>query len=311
MRLLGVIPRTAFFPERVGDPLDEEAFQMLRASLSYFSIDRPLKSIAIISPLVGDGKTTVAAGLALASARAGKRVILIDADLRRPQISVRLGIQAEAGLGEVLSGQHTLEDVLIRPDLGLAEAGELVVLPGGPPPPNPSALISSGRMRELVTRLEGEYDLVIIDTAAALAVSDSIPLVQTASGIAVIVRMNRSSSAAVRRLQKVIAEAEGNPMGVVATGQATPTGRYGRYYSYRYSYGENGHEPRRRFRIPFRRRRDEPYPVVAASKNGGKNGGGGVSPDPDLVRTASETGPTGVVEGSHSGGEGETPSTDR
>jgi capsular exopolysaccharide synthesis family protein len=249
--LLGTIAPSAFSP---GDPeaeRDDEAFQMLRAALTYFNVDRRLGSVAIVSPGPAEGKTTVAVGLALATARAGKHAILIDADLRRPQASTRLGMHATAGLGALLAKERTLSEVLVEPRLDLPDGGRLLMLPAGPPPPNPAALLSSEEMSTLLRQLEAEADLVIVDTPAALVVSDALPLLQSVSGVVMIVRMNRSSRAAVRRLQKVIGSAGGTVMGVVATGSVRTAGGYGNRYGYYYAKNQNG----RGSRPPLSRRR--------------------------------------------------------
>jgi capsular exopolysaccharide synthesis family protein len=243
MPLLGVIPPSAFSPDALDAPRDDEAFQMLSASLTYFNVDRRLASVAIISPGPGEGKTTVAVGLAVATARAGKHAILIDADLRRPQVSARLGLPETPGLGALLARERTLSEVLIEPELDLPEGGRLLVLPAGTPPPNPVALLRSEGMQTLLRELEGEADLVIVDTAAALAVGDALPLFRTVSGVAMIVRMNRSSRAAVRRLHKVIASAGGTVMGVVATGTVSAAGGYGRGYDV-YARAQDGRASR-------------------------------------------------------------------
>jgi capsular exopolysaccharide synthesis family protein len=249
--LLGVVPRSAFSAKRLTAPREEEAFQMLCAALTYFNVDPPLASVVIASPLMADGKTTVAAGLAVAIARAGKRAILVDADLRHPQVGVRLGLEPSAGLGEVLAGERQLSEVLLDYPIDAPGSGSLFVLPAGPPSPNPSALISSPQMSMLLRQLESQSDLVIVDTAAALAVSDSLPLVQSASGVVMVVRMNRSSRVAVRRLQKMIVSAHGHVVGVVATGSDGGRGGYGYYYK------EQRRGPLRR-RLGLRRRRSAP-----------------------------------------------------
>ncbi len=115
-------------------------------------------------------------------------------------------------------------------------AGSVTVLPAGPPPPNPAALLASESMRRIVRKLEGHADLVIIDSVAALAVSDALPLLRSVSGCLVIARMNRSSRAAVKRLQKMVGSAHGTVLGVVVTGSGAAMGGYA---SYRYT--ENGH----------------------------------------------------------------------
>jgi capsular exopolysaccharide synthesis family protein len=249
--LLGTIPRGAFSPEKYLTPRNVEAFQTLRAALTYYNVDHPLSSVVIVSPGPEDGKTTVAIGLAIAVARAGGRAILVDADLRRPQVSTRLGLPPADGIGAILNRERGLAESLIEHPVNAPEGGRLLVLPAGPPPANPSALISSADMRTLLRELEQQADLVIVDTAATLAVSDSLPLIQAASGIVMIVRMNRSSRAAVRRLQKVIAATHGTIMGVVATG--TSSVGYG-YGGDGYYVSENGSGPGRRRRLGRLRR---------------------------------------------------------
>jgi capsular exopolysaccharide synthesis family protein len=274
MPLLGVIPVTAFSPDSHPEPRNDEAFQMLRASLTYFNVNRPLTSVVIVSPLAADGKTTVAVGLAVATARAGKRAVLVDADLRRPQVCARLGVAPGDGLGDVLAGQRELSDVMFEHPVDAPEGGSLRVLPAGPLPPNPSALIASQAMRNVLSELEEQADLVIIDTAAALAVSDALPLLETASGIVMIVRMNRSSAAAVRRLLKVSSSAHGTVLGVVATGSSRP-GAYGDAYGY-YSQ-QRARETGPRWRV--RRRKTQPSRAAGA-------GNSHVEPAPQAVNSA-------------------------
>jgi receptor protein-tyrosine kinase len=232
--LLAVIPNRAFAPDHEATPAEHEAFQMLRASMTYFNVEHPPASVAVISPLVEDGKTTVAVGLAVASAQAGIDVVLVDADLRRPQVTERLHAKKPVvGLAEVLAGKAELDDVLVENPIGLPEGGTLKLLPAGEPPPNPSGLLSAPALNTVLQELEDRSDLVVVDTAAALAVSDALPLIQSASGVVLVVRMNRSSRAAVRRIKKVIAAAQGTVLGVVATGSGTAAAGYGDYYGKR------------------------------------------------------------------------------
>jgi capsular exopolysaccharide synthesis family protein len=261
--LLAAIPPSAFSPNRPADPRDEEAFQMLRAALTYFNVERPIASVAIVSPMVGDGKTTVAVGLALATARAGKRAILVDADLRRPQVCARLGIAERAGLGAALAGEQQLDEVMVEYPVDSPAGGSLLVLGAGPPPPNPAALLGSRQMREVVQQLESQADLVIVDSVAALAVSDSLPLLQVVSGSVIILRMNRSSRAAVRRLQQMLASARGNVLGLVATGSRAVAGGYGTY-----PYADDGHRGGALGLLHLRRGRSR-TPVARISANGG------------------------------------------
>ncbi len=232
--LLAVIPRGAFEPEHPASSGEQEAFQMLRAAMTYFNAEERPASVAVISPLIEDGKTTVAVGLALASARAGIKTILVDADLRRPQVGPRLGIKAPAdGLAEVLAGDAQLDNALVNEVLDMPNASSLTVLPSGKPPVNPAALLNSHRMADVLRSLEERSELVVIDTAAALAVSDALPVIQSAAAVVMVVRMNRSSRAAVRRMKKVVSSTDARVLGVVATGSGIAAAGYGDYYGKR------------------------------------------------------------------------------
>jgi capsular exopolysaccharide synthesis family protein len=246
--LLSAIPVSAFDPAEDDDLRDEEAFQMLRGALMYFNVDQRLKSVVITSPGQEDGKTTVAVRLAQSAARAGRSVILVDADLRRPQIGPRLGIPSSVGLGTVLAGEADLWSALVElpvsaeGDSQITAQGILRVLPAGAAAPNPSELLSSEKMERTLRELESGADLVIVDSAAALAVSDALPLLRWTSGVVMIARLNRTTRAAIRRLQKIITSANGTLLGVVATGAPSRGG----YDGYGYGYGYKDSRARKR-----------------------------------------------------------------
>lgn len=252
--LLAAIPGSAFTSD-ADEERDEEAFQMLRAALTYFNLDQSLSSVVIASAGQEDGKTTVAIRLAYAMARSGSDVILVDADMRHPRIATRLGLPRTEGLGSVLVGVRDLGQALIRmpirlqegPDMGVH--GSLKLLPAGVAAPNAAELLSSPMLKSVVLSLEQQADLVIVDSAAALAVSDTLPLLQLASGVVLVARMNRSTRAEVQRLQQVTTAARGTVLGVVATGASN---RGGSGYGYGYAPAP---KPRGRWR-PRRRNAD-------------------------------------------------------
>lgn len=242
--LLAAIAPSAFASEIETTPVDEESFQTLRTSLTYFTVDRQIKTVLITSPGEQEGKSTVAVRLALAAARAGLDVVLVDADLRRAGATSKLGLNPNVGLGLVLAEHRPVETALIEWPLAQSDAGRLRVLAAGPPPPNPAALITSEAMRELLSHLESRFDLVIIDTPAALAVSDAVPLMQSVSGVVLIARMNHSSRDTVRRLHKIITSAHGLILGSVATGVSAGPG----YEKYSQAYYAPVSETKRRRR---------------------------------------------------------------
>lgn len=248
LTLLSAIPASAFDPAEDEDLRDEEAFQMLRGALMYFNVDQRLKSVVITSPGQEDGKTTVAIRLAQSAARAGRNVVLVDADLRRPQVGPRLHLDSVDGLGAVLVGEAELWSTLVEipvsteGDGQITTQGTLRILPGGAPAPNPSELLSSERMESVLGELERGSDLVIVDSAAALAVSDALPLLRWTSGVVLVARLNRSTRAGIRRLQRIIEAARGTLLGVVATGAPNRGG----YDGYSYGYGERDSRARRK-----------------------------------------------------------------
>ena len=253
--LLGSIPDAAF-PGRGSGPYVHEAFQTLRAGLTYFNIDRTLGSVLVCSPTRGDGKTTVAANLARALAEDGRNVIAVDCDLRRPQLAKRLGVadQVNFGVDSVLIDRRELGEALVDVEV---EGGRLRVLPGGSPP-NPSVLLGSDAMRALLSHLREDADMVIVDTPPLLAVSDAVPLQEQVSGTVLVARMAHTSRDGVSKANALISSASGNLLGFVATG--VQVGGLGGYDAYGYGYGytaENGASANgsgRRLPLPFGRR---------------------------------------------------------
>jgi Mrp family chromosome partitioning ATPase len=200
-------------------------------------------------------------------------------------VCARLGLEASAGLGDVLAGERTLADVMLEFPLDSPRAGRLNVLPAGPPPPNPAALLNSQPMRSLVQALERQADLVILDSVAALAVSDALPLLRAVSGCVVVVRMNRSSRAAVRRLHKMLGSANGTVLGVAATGTGAMAGGYTTY-----PYGQNGHRGGAVGMLHLRRARAR-APLDTARSNGAAIDPAGSAPAQSSARLAGSESP--------------------
>jgi polysaccharide biosynthesis transport protein len=191
--------------------LDTEAFMMLRTNLRYFNVDEEVTSILVMSASPGEGKTSISWNLARAEARSGKRVLYIEADLRRPTVASHLGVAPDGGLSLILAG-------VMDPGDTLTDVSGVDIITAGPLPPNPAELIESQRMRKLIQWGEQHYDRVIIDTPPAAVVADAIPMVPMVSGVVIVVRLGHSQRDAVEHLRTQLANVNAPVLGVVLNG---------------------------------------------------------------------------------------------
>jgi len=209
-----------------------EAFRQLRTNLQFIDVDRKPRSIVVTSSVPQEGKSTTTCNLALALAQAGLRVILVEADLRRPRLADYLGLEGSVGLTDALVGRADLDD-LIQP----WGDGTLQVLASGPAPPNPSELLGSHQMRELLRELESRCDLVLLDAPPLLPVTDAAVLAAHASGAIVIVRSGRTTREQARRAVEILRAVDVHLYGAVLNMVSTrgpDAYKYG-YYGYAYS----------------------------------------------------------------------------
>jgi capsular exopolysaccharide synthesis family protein len=208
-----------------------EAFRQLRTNLQFVDIDHPVKSIVITSSIPQEGKSTTTANLAITLAQAGLKVVLVEADLRRPKLMQYLGVEGAVGVTSVLIGRVSLEDAL-QP----WGNGSLMVLPSGPTPPNPSELLGSQGMAELISALEARADIVLVDAPPLLPVTDAAVLAKICDGALLIVRHGVTSreqvARAVESLRVVDAHLIGN---VLNMAPAKGPDAYGYGYAYRYT----------------------------------------------------------------------------
>jgi non-specific protein-tyrosine kinase len=244
-----------------------EAFRTLRATLRLASTDRPFRTLVITSANPAEGKTLVASNLAVAFAQAGDRVLLVDADLRRPSLHHVFSLSNELGIADVL--QQVGEPELVpaggtsrfaaeggdvaqpRSELqatasswqGIVESGveNLWVVPSGRAPHDPSRLFRADRLAALIHRLETVWDVVIYDTAPVGPVADTLLLAAQADATLLVARGARTHRSALRAAMESIAQVGQAPLGVVLNDlHLGPLARYGRYsYSYYYSYGKH------------------------------------------------------------------------
>jgi len=248
--LLGVVPESAALSRLSrrdrGSGLaarDAEAFHLIRAHLRYFEVDRDLRTLLIASAASGDGKTTVARCLATAAAQMGARVLLLEADLRRPTLALQLGIDAGPGLADVLIGATSLSDATQMVDVDPVAVDPVrgrplaVLVAGATPPPNPGALLESHAMERVLEHSRVAYDLIVIDTAPLTVVSDSFSLLRKADGIIIVGRLGVDRRDVAQRLRQTLAGGGSPVLGVIANGfKARRNASYG--YGYGYSADE-------------------------------------------------------------------------
>lgn len=205
-----------------------EAVRRLRTNLQFTDVgDRP-RSIVITSSVPGEGKSTTSLNLAVALADAGSRVILVDADLRRPSVASSLGLEGQVGLTTVLIGRAKLDDVVQH-----WERSSLDILPSGRIPPNPSELLGSGAMEKLLDELTLRYDVVLLDSPPLLPVTDAAVLTKLAGGALVVAGANRVHRPQLQETMNALVTAGAYVHGVVLNRMARQeTGAYTYYAGY-------------------------------------------------------------------------------
>jgi capsular exopolysaccharide synthesis family protein len=209
-----------------------EAFRQLRTNLQFLNVDEPPKVIMISSAVPSEGKTTVAVNLAITLAEAGRQVVIVEADLRRPRVTRYLGMVGGAGLTNILAGSAELDDVLQQyGDDGLS------VVAAGPTPPNPSELLSSSHMFRLIDDLRGKNDFVLIDAPPLLPVADSSGLAVMVDGVVLSTRYGTTRKEQLQQARATLDRVGARTLGVILNivpPKADVTSAYG--YGYTYGY---------------------------------------------------------------------------
>ena len=240
---IGWIPRTVALPAKqdqagVVPGSAREAFRSLRANLRYFNGDEELRSILVTSPGRGDGRTTTAWHLAAAAAEMGTRVLLLEADLRHPRLQQVLGLVGEGGLVQALTTQRDLSGDVQRVELhgpmswqanGDGAERAVDVIPAGSVPSDPSSLLDSERMRQLLLVAQERYGLVVIDAPPLLAVADAVPLLPEVSGALVVVRIGHTRRDDAYLLAERLRNLRARPLGVVVNNAERVDAPYNSY----------------------------------------------------------------------------------
>ncbi|MBN1629045.1 MAG: AAA family ATPase [Thermoleophilia bacterium] len=230
-----------------------ESFRTLRSSLQYFDVNGTLSTIIVTSGLPREGKSVTTVNLAVSLALSGHRVVILEADLRRPMMHQYLSLDNQAGLSSVLAGKASIAkasqlvqmDVLV-PAKERMEQGEggslslrknLYCLPSGPLPPNPAELLGSARMGQIIHELKRTCDYLLIDTPPILPVSDALLIAPHADAVLLAARLHASTRGELEEVRSLLDRAGVRAIGVVAGGVKKKHSYYKRGYGYGYGYG--------------------------------------------------------------------------
>lgn len=229
-----------------------EAFRTLRSNLKFFEVQGPLRSILVTSSLPREGKSVTAINLALSLAMSGSRVILLEADLRRPMLSKYLGLNGHSGFSDLLAGSRTVAEVAQVVEMarflprrtsaseGLEPHGtgmaqrDLLYVSAGPLPPNPAELLATDRTADVFKELMAVCDYVVIDAPPILLVSDALEIAKRADGVILVSRLRATRVDEARRTRQGLERVGVRPLGVIVSGverAKTYYRRYGGYYS--------------------------------------------------------------------------------
>ncbi len=259
--VLGVIPQDAgLLILQGGESPDAEAYRILRTNVELKKDLFKSTTYAVVSANAGEGKTTTLSNLAYVFAQAGYSTLMVDADLRRPRLARYAELKSEVGLSTYLTGQAELKDVVFQ-----TGHDNLYMLPSGPIPTDPSGLIGSHRMDQLMSDVSKRFDVVLIDSPPILGVSDASLLVSKADASLLVLQPRKMPVKALLRAKSLIENVGGQIMGLVMnnvdiTGD-TQYQYYTTYYSY-YSKGGNRKEP-----VALARKKNKKEAVAKAESN--------------------------------------------
>jgi len=223
-----------------------EAYRTLRTALQFLALEQPLRTLQVTSPGAQEGKTTTLVNLGVALARSGRRVVIVCCDLRRPRVHDFFGLDNSVGFTSVLLGKVPLTSAL-QP---VPDQPRLSVLASGPLPPNPSELLSSRRTVEVLTSLQAEADIVLVDSPPILPVTDGLILSGRVDATLVVSVAGATTRKELARTVELLNQVDAPLIGTVLNG-VTESGAYGYAYQYyRYEQSDNGRPPA----VPWRDR---------------------------------------------------------
>jgi capsular exopolysaccharide synthesis family protein len=237
--LLGIVPKykreipvSQLLVDKNPKSVISEAFRSIRTNLQFISNEDEPKILAVTSTISGEGKTFNAINLAGVVAFSGKKVIILDLDMRKPKIHIGFNVENEKGMSTLLIGKDTIDNCIVHSSLA-----NLDFITAGPIPPNPAELIINPRMNEILAYLKTKYDIIIADLPPVGIVSDGVPILQIADYPLYILRTSYSKKMFIAQLNKLMNENKISNMSVILNGVEMSRLKYGYGYGYSYGYG--------------------------------------------------------------------------
>lgn len=226
--------------------VESEAYRGVRTALYFNTRGAGHQVIQVTSPNASDGKSTLAANLAVSIAQSGKRTVLIDCDFRKPRVHKIFNVPGTVGMASVIAGQATIESAIQQ-----SAVPNLSILPCGPRPANPAELLTSPRFKDVLDAIRTHYDFVLVDTPPLLVVTDPSVVAPRVDGVVLCIRVTKNGRPFAERAKEILAALGANVLGVVVNGFGTQAdgtrygyehysagyGGYGQGYGYGYGYG--------------------------------------------------------------------------
>lgn len=214
------------------DSIAAEAYRALRTSVQFASIDKDIKTLVITSTHAEEGKSSVVMNLGITISQTGKRVLLVDADLRNPSLYTILNVDNKEGLSTMFLKNEDMEKFIKATPIN-----NLFILCSGLPPPNPSEILASERMKHFIATAREKYDFIIFDSPPLLPVTDAAVLSKACDGTILVIRSNKTVIEAAHRVKTILQNLKINVLGVVLVDVDQKREHY-YYYDYKYKYAK-------------------------------------------------------------------------
>lgn len=227
-----------FITSEMPKSISAEAYRSLRTSIKFSSVDKPIKTIVVTSSIPGEGKSTISGNLAITLSQSGARVLLIDCDLRKPSIHKKFRVVNDLGLTDILVDKCSLKDVIKKID------EYLFMITAGTIPPNPSEIVGSNSMEDLIKELSLSFDYIVMDTPPVIPVTDPLLLAAKSDATIIVVRARKTKEKIIRQTYDELIKVNSNIIGSILNDSETKTNNS--YYEY---YAEEDKWSRNKRRI--------------------------------------------------------------